>query len=505
MAANIFPLEVEGKAALGFDPGLDAQAFAQAKMARFITQPGFAVFPGGQVEEWKASGVIEYPLSGGGSTLVIWGPPFAGERLDMLIEDDSRKDAALAAVRRWVEARIVLKDRELSFRPTGALVSPSGVILFPPEDLAARCLRAGGDEVWLRGESYVHPDLKGQDGAAFTAAAMFYRIFAGTPPFPGGDEETQHQNIRERVFLPVNLAAPGLDEKTAALINAALAGGGKSGGPEGRPDPSLFLTCPGSPGEAASGEGAAVFFHPLPETERNALHKETARFWKKKNAAVHTRRFVIRNATLLAGLMAAAIIAVLAGRSIAESRAAFPSTGGMDSAQVIRTYYHAIGALDHRMMEAAVIHKAGKTDIDMVANFFVINKVRQAYEHISPPLIPAQEWRDAGSPSAGGLVFGVSDLEIEKIAGDEGGEEMRYRASFILWLPAGAAEGENEYAAAAEESPQPFPDHVPPIPYPCTDELTLIRRKGGWRIAVITRTRSYGENNGPKSCTYDWK
>jgi hypothetical protein len=186
--------------------------------------------------------------------------------------------------------------------------------------------------------------------------------------------------------------------------------------------------------------------------------------------------------------MAAALIAVLVGRSIAEGRAALPSTRGMDSAQVIRAYYNAFGTLDHQMMEAAVIQKAGKTDIDMVTHFFVISKVRQAYEPGLAPYIAAQEWWDAGSPPGAGTVFGVSGLELEKISGDEGGEEMRYRASFTLWLPAGAVEEENETTAAAPAPESPFPDQVPPVPYPYTDEVTLIRHKGNWRIALITRS-----------------
>jgi hypothetical protein len=498
LAIPLFHLEVEGKAALGFDTGLDAQAFAQAKTAQFITQPGLAVFPGGKSETWKASGVIEYrnpeysEKSGepaGVPAMVIWGPPFAGERLDLLIEDGSRKDEALAAVRSWTEARLAAEDQECSFRPGGAIVSPAGSILFPPERLVTRCLQAEGNEVWIHGnEAYVHPDLRGKEGAAFTAAAMLYRVLAGKPPFSGGDEETLHQNIREGVFLPVNLAAPGLEEKTAALINAALGSEKKDSGQIRRPDLHMFRECLGLSPETASG-GTAAFFHPLTETEQAKIKQEAARFWKKKNTAVHTRRFVIRNTALIFGAAAALLTAVLVGRSIAGSRAALPSTGGMDSAQVIRSYYEAFGALDHQMMEAAAIGKAGKADINMVTNFFVISRVRQAYEYTLAPVVPAQEWRDAGSPPISSQVFGVSDLTVEKISGEEAGETIRYRASYTLWIPASSAEGAD---SPPDQPPSDPAAPVPPAGYSYADDLTLIRHKGNWRISEISRTTRYG-------------
>jgi hypothetical protein len=280
MGANIFQLEIEGKPALGFDTGLDASAFAQAKMAQFITQPGCTVFPDNRFEEWKASGVIEHRGPDGRSSMVIWGPAFAGERLDLLIEDDVRRDESLRAVCFWIEARLSLGDDDLSFRPGGALASPGGAMLFPPERLTARCLQAEGDEVWLgKNESYVHPDLQGKDAVSFTAAAMLYRIFSGVRPFSGETGELLRQNIREGVFLPVNLAAPGLDEQTAVLINAALGSGEKG---SGRPDPRTLRDCLAPAMEAASTGGRAAFFHPLTETDQANISAEAARFWKKK-------------------------------------------------------------------------------------------------------------------------------------------------------------------------------------------------------------------------------
>jgi hypothetical protein len=113
-----------------------------------------------------------------------------------------------------------------------------------------------------------------------------------------------------------------------------------------------------------------------------------------------------------------------------------------------------------------VIHKAGKDDIALVTNLYVISRVRQAYErnHI---LISAQNWIDSGAPQTEEFVFGLSDLLIEAIDGGERDGETQYRASYTLWTP-----GEGG-----------------PLSIPVADELRLMRYRGSWRIAEINRKR----------------
>jgi hypothetical protein len=86
-------------------------------------------------------------------------------------------------------------------------------------------------------------------------------------------------------------------------------------------------------------------------------------------------------------------------------------------------------------------------------------------------------------------VFGVSDLKFEKIRGDESGDEIRYGVSYMLWLPATAeaplSEDLEELNRAVLE-----PEPLLPRGYPITDEITLIRHKGNWRISEINRLGS---------------
>jgi hypothetical protein len=502
MNRKIYHFDLEGKRALGFDTGLSAQAFAQAKMAQAVTDRGFIVAPGGGVGIWKASGVAELP-GDGGTTMVVWGPPFGGKRLDLAIggaEAAGGKGGgeALDCLRYWMDARAALGEGAPPPWPAGALVRlagdggerdgsgpaggredglwPGGTVFFPPERLVMRCLQAEGDEAWREGAgAFVHPDLEGKAAEAFCAAAMLFRIFAGQGAFSGADAGAIHQDMREGVFLPPRLAVPGLDDALAALMENALApatdrrrtgaGPGEKGGDWEAAFPGRFTAVLGPP----RSKPPEAFVRSLPEAGAARIGEEKKRYLKKRKVSVGARRFVVRNTALIAGIAAAALILFLVVRSIAAGRAGLPDTGGMGAVEVTETYYQAIGALDHQMMEACVTGKAGKDDIDMVTRFYVLDKVREAYEP-GFSVTPAQEWIDAGAPAEVPQVFGVSDLRVNKVRED--GEEARFTAEFTLWVP------------------EPVnPDEAPvPVGRPCRDELTLTRVKGNWRISAISRT-----------------
>ncbi|MDR1971593.1 MAG: hypothetical protein LBQ46_06690 [Treponema sp.] len=502
MVERIFHLEIAGRRRLGFDTGLSPQAFAQAKLAQFITQEGSIILPGGETLSWQPGGVIER-----NGTMVVWGPNFEGERLDRLLAGlnagPQRLEAAgraLEALGRWIAAYPAGGG---SLWPAGVFIAlgagglyPPGTVFFPPERLRLRSVQAEGDEAWLDGgESLVCRDLAGEDAAAFTAAAMLYRILAARGgedaalPFPARDKDLLHQDMREAVFLPLRFAAPGLDPQAAELVDRAITGP-KAGKPPGR-RPSLrdlagLL-------ETAEGRPRALntFFQDLGAGEEEKLWEDRERFEKRRKVEVGTRRFVVRNTAILAGIAAALVITVLIVNSIIASNRDRPNTAGMDSRQVVETYYGAFGELDHMLMEACVTGKAGKGDIDMVTRYFVTAKVRQAYEYSAASAIAAKDWFQNGAPPVPALVFGVTDLAITRLAGDETGDETHYRTEYILWVP-GAGDEDTEgsspiTAIPGPESPEAAEDFIPPRGYSFTDELTLTRLKGNWQISRIDR------------------
>ncbi|MDR2095819.1 MAG: hypothetical protein LBP76_09935 [Treponema sp.] len=536
--ARIFQFEHEGATVLGFDTGLDAQAFAQAKIAQFITQGGYIVYPDEKIEEWYARGVIERKTVATEDTMVVWGPAFPGERFDLFISGREDASVRLEGLRFWIRARMLLEQARSETKgrtqglsresappypwPAGALyvsapseTYPHGCLLFPPERLLKRCIEVDGTGAWIDGaERWVHPDLEGEVAAAFAAGTMLYRILCGTPPFQSRDFDTLREDIREGVFLPPHLACPGIIEEAALILNETLAvkrepqsgphtgGGGitaaavASFSQNNRMDKGPVPAAP-SKGKAGEGLGklAALlgdgsqsvdsFIRSQSEEEARRLEAERERYIKTSTRKVNTKRFLRRNRTAIALTLGAVLLAALISGSIIKTRMELPTTRGMTGEEVVMTYYGAFGTLDHTLMEACVINKAGKGDIEMITNLFVMSRVRMAYETTGVQVIPAQRWIDEGSPSTENMVFGVSGLSMTELS--RGESEIRCRVSYTLWAPA-------HYFQDSEESP---PGENPaaqdqlqaPVGILHTDEVTLTFYKDAWRISAITRSR----------------
>jgi hypothetical protein len=515
---RIIRFEVEGKTVLGFDTGLNAQAFAQAKLSQLITQTGLIVYPDGTTSIWKAEGVVEYGKAGPGQgTMVVWGPDFSGERLDRLINAALSPDAAgqgsgtslkngnetaLDALRYWLQAQIAWismaqagEDAPAPW-PAGAIIAlETGTVFFPPGRLARRVVEA--ETVWTEAvsneasevaatpgawrdgaERWTHPDLAGPEAVVFAAAAMFYRILSGVPPYPSQDVDVVRSDIREEVVIPPRLMAPGIEEYPAGLILRALS---PIATREKRPELEEMSRLLGKP---ASG-GIEHYFHPLSDEEKAAIEAEREQFNKAKSAKVKTRRFIRRNTAILMGTAVILLVVGLVTGSLIKGRLDLPNTRGMSPQEVVETYYNAFAPMDHTLMEACVINKAGKGDINMVTNLFVISKVRQAYE-MSVSAIPAQEWLDSGAAPTEFTVFGVTGLRLDGEDTDEGDGEVRYRAAYTLWTPPSFGPD--------PEPPQPpdpglnaDPGPVMPVGLQITDEVRLIWRKDAWRITEIQR------------------
>ena len=518
MNRRIFEFNIDEKTVLGFDTGLGAQAFAQAKMAQFITSPGTIIYPDGRLETWQPGGAAE-PAD----TIVIWGPSFPGESLAGIINDSGRKDEALAALACWVKARTIMEGtltdgKESPYPgPAGALIVsnrsvlnygdvsnagagegekkfPVGTVFFPPFRLLKRTLEAGGKDDVLNAERWVHPDLKGKDSITFSAGAMLYRIFCGAPPFSKDDEDILRQDIREAVCLPPELAAPGLDPEMAAIINRSLrrTPSKNSGAPMPPPEAIGGLIAPASPKPVSS------WIKPLTDEEISKIRTEQERFTKKKTFEVKTRRFVIRNTAIIAGVLIALVVVVLIVRGAIQHNAELPTTKGMTPIEVAAAYYNAFGNLDHTLMQACVSGKAGKGDIDMVVNLYVISRVRQAYETAQDSFISAQDWVDEGSPSTDKTVFGVTNLIIKTLSENNGTANLE--VEYVLWMPGSYLKndaGDSQTEAAPNSNGGDNEDDSVPLPpggLLTKDKLTLTLNKEEWHITAIDRTANPIEN-----------
>jgi hypothetical protein len=113
----------------------------------------------------------------------------------------------------------------------------------------------------------------------------------------------------------------------------------------------------------------------------------------------------------------------------------------------------------------------------MVTNLFIISKLRQAYEYtVRSSFISAKEWLESGGGQVELQVFGVTDLQITM---NTSNEEL-YQVDYTLWVPSEAVDGSEMEQNAGGEAP-------PPKAFHRTDFVTLVQKKGNWRISEIIR------------------
>jgi hypothetical protein len=489
---GIFRFEREGGTVLGINTGLSAEAFARARLASLVTEPGFLVslrdMREPDVTLWRAGGTVEFAVNGGQKpVMVVWGPDFAGLSLDELVtrRGGEANTAGASALAAWVRARAALpaEGRPPPW-PGAALVDgDAGTVLFLPEAAARRAFDSGGESAWIDGaERWTHPDYSGEEADVFVAAALLYFALSGGLPYPSRDRDILRQDIREGVFVPPRLAAPGLLDEPAALITASLSPREKLRCP--RPALADIARLTGTAaGTAAGTDGRRVLFGGLTPAEKGALEAERERFLLKREKAVRTGRFLRRNRAAILAVAGALVIAALVTGSLIRSQLDRPSTRGMDPAAVVESYYNAINALDHEMLGACVTGGAGKDDINMVTNLYVVSRIRQAYE-AREVFINPKEWRENGGGVSDKAVFGIGDLDIREAETDGGGRAV-YRAQYLFFNPYPGSNGDTVTPSAeGEDAPPPAPSGVPRL-----DELVLTQdRKGLWRIAGIRRT-----------------
>ena len=490
-ASPIAGILVEGAECLAVDTGLTPAAFAQAKLARYVVESAALVDPSLRIEERRAEGVVERD----GRMLVRF-PPFSGERLDLLVARCPSGGAlgeagarAVAALGRWMAALSRLRSlteaavgraSDLPL-PAAAIAADDGSMLFLPAVLALRAMEGRGSEARFDGvDKWIQPDLSGEAGDAFTAAALAYRILCGVDPFGGKDADAVRADMRDGCVLPASLVRPDLDEEIADLLDACLVPAETAAA--GNRVPRRTLAARPSLARISEGFAAAEargFYRELSPSAHEAARAAKDKFSRTRGDTVRTRRFMRRNSTVIAVIAISVLGVALFTASMIRDRAGRPTTKGMVPIEVVRTYYDAFGKFDHEMMAACVTGKAGKNDIDAATNLFVISRVRQAYEN-KDAYISAGEWIAAGSPVFDGSVFGVDALRVDSVDDDPSDGAVSFTARYDLWRPGEQPDRSGAANATAPAAPAPVRERR-------EDSLVLSLRSGAWRISSMER------------------
>lgn len=435
-------IEIDGGPRLAIDTGLGMRQFARAGAARMAAESGTLLEPEGGASPWRIEGTAEIE-----GRVFAYGPSFPGAPYAEVAETDPA--AAIDALRLLCGAQGA-DAGPAPLLPAAILIGKDGSALLLPEKTTTRALEAYGADAALDGAfRWAHPDLRGGEARAFSAAALAYSLLCGRSPFPARSADEAAADMRDRRGLPSGLAQPGLDPALAEILDGALGLG--DGGVRPRPTAAELSAALGK-----RGSGGPELFLRKPEAaefERAALERK--RYEERAEKAVARKRFWRKNGKLVAGSAAALLALVLTAWSVVSARADRFNTQGLTALQVAQTYYAAYDGLDTEKMEGCVVKGTAKSDIDAATNMFVIFRVRQAYETESP-YIRAEDWLKAGSPETQKTVFGITDLRIEAAA------ENEFTARYRLFGPG--------LRGALHE-----------------DRLTMSLVKGAWRIAELER------------------
>ena len=335
----------------------------------------------------------------------------------------------------------------------GADGSAQDLIVLPPR-LTLRCVTSETAAALRFHYPWVHPDAERvslDDAASFFLATLSYACITGAPPFNSaavpfaavdGDEacgsgaaERLIQNIRDGVYMPVELRCPALCPQFARLIDDGLSaaagqgsakttgqhGGVKSAGhksiglekaagvdimPNCRTAPMLPLVeqlcsycdeslplfagmqADGVPAKHPDAQKAGMQEQAVPTEEAEVQAAEDSAqqaaaleaFIQTARKRISRKRFVRRNSGKIAAaaVLCAALIAVTAAVVVHLRKP--PETAGMSAEAVIRGFYTAVGTLDQTITGAYTKNKAAALYDGLMVHLYVTGKTREAYE-----------------------------------------------------------------------------------------------------------------------------
>ena len=374
------------------------------------------------------------------------------------------------------------------------------LIVLPPR-LVLRCVTAETAAALRFHYPWVHPDAERvplDDAAAlFFLATLSYACITGAPPFNSaavpfaavdtaeacdiGAAERLVQNIRDGVYVPVELRCPAMCSQFARLIDDGLSAAAGQGSAKttgqlgsvksaGHKSIGLEKTADGDimPNRRAAlllveqlcshCDESLPLFTGIQADEVPAQHLDAQKVCAQEQAAlteeaevqaaedsaqraaleafiqtarkrISRKRFVRRNSGKIAAaaVMCAALIAVTAAAVMHLRKP--PETAGMSAEAVIRGFYTAVGTLDQTITGAYTKNKAAALYDGLMVHLYVTGKTREAYERKKIYYTPQEFFTLCESARSVHAVPAVDD------------ELIRYKKAVIKLLGGGSVYG----------------------------------------------------------------
>jgi hypothetical protein len=363
------------------------------------TSPGWLVEKA-SLREWRFEGIVEKD-----GTVLLYGPHVDGMPLSSVLT--MALAPALPFLLRLVEALVLLSERSVPPFPletdTILFTGSGGVLFLPPE--VSREIRDHSvfERIRESFESINHPDLKGEALASFSVAAILYRILTGSFPFMGTSAEEMHEQARKLEINPPSGVVPELSAEVSALIMAGLGRGRR-----------VVVTLLEWADGLTAWQGQELF-HALSPGEKDQALQAAASRRQSASRSFGRRMFWEKNWRTVAIVTAIAIAVAAGAGSILRNVLAPRVTRGYAPARVVETFYTSMNTLDHQAMQACVVGRAGREQINETTTLYVTSRVTQGYEGKSN-LLSAAEWDRQGRPQivSPATVYGVTGLSLKE-------------------------------------------------------------------------------------------
>lgn len=248
---------------------------------------------------------------------------------------------------------------------------------------------------------YKHPNLTGEKLVLFSVGTMLFQQITGEYPYQYDTVEDLRDKIRRSQFIKPQWLKPNLKDEVVETITALLSG---------EHDFSYELILQKVEDYIKNG----VVQEDNSQIEN--LEKQYKREYKQFKFYSNARAFLVKNkGRLIISGIALLFVGSFFGTIIYNALQP-PITAGFSPTQVVESYFSSFHTLDTDLMDDVLKRGVRKRISDELASVYVTTKMRGQYEGLKATYTPAEWYELPDDKKNLVFVYGIDQLEIEKVS-----------------------------------------------------------------------------------------
>lgn len=399
---------------------ISGREFAKAKLMQYLNDPGcivsFIADGSAVYSTWCFSGTKEE-----GNTMFMTGSAFVGVTLLSILTDPSLQSKRLDAFERVRSAVEQSFNKDITLPlcgPEGTILGSDGSVLFLPQEYMQRSVSFldDTDASSLFG-CYIRPGLNHTDSLRFMLSVYAYHIITQRLPFPKKNTEERIDDYTDNNFIPVQYWNPHISPELADILSHNLSV--RSVIKKGKKQKSSMHE---QINEIKTIALPALDLH-LKNTDiddykqlEQSCASERVAFISSQAKKIKLKRFFRQKGTIVKILASIAAVVLILIFSFIRQISNRPSTVGLTPFQVAESFYTSLNELDVTLTSSTTIRSFDKGYKNMISSFYVINKVRTAYDASSQTLHPGQ-WL-YNNRNFADWMYGITNFYIDSTPGD---------------------------------------------------------------------------------------